>query len=340
MKGTKLLEIRQEGFGSLFSTRQGTLLFRNKQGQEKKYPLFEQEIGSIVLRTGGLASIGALATCSFYSIPIIIETSKGHPVGVLRSLDDDGFVETRIKQYQALDNGKAEKIARTLISSKAQAYDLVLRKFGLKTVGFVDTNSIQSSDFPTLRRKLMSLESKFSKRYFDQIFQLFNEEVRPESRKTYLAHDGINNAFNLAYSKLRWKCHVAILQSHLEPSLGFLHSFAYTKPSLVLDFMEIYRYLVDDLIIGFCKDIQAKDFVFKTEKHGTKQGKRQYLNKRVERLFTERLDKLFQTIVQVPRVRVGKKQEVESLINEEASLLARYIRNERTDWQPRIPELP
>jgi hypothetical protein len=40
--------------------------------------------------------------------------------------------------------------------------------------------------------------------------------------------------------------------------------------------------------------------------------------------------------VEVPRIRVGKKQEIETLINEEAMLLGMYFRNERKDWIPRI----
>jgi hypothetical protein len=32
----------------------------------------------------------------------------------------------------------------------------------------------------------------------------------------------------------------------------------------------------------------------------------------------------------------GKQQELETLINEEALLIARYLRNERDSWIPRI----
>ncbi len=49
------------------------------------------------------------------------------------------------------------------------------------------------------------------------------------------------------------------------------------------------------------------------------------------------LNNLFNKIVEVPRVNVGKKQESESLISEECLLLANYLRNERKDWNPRIP---
>jgi len=40
--------------------------------------------------------------------------------------------------------------------------------------------------------------------------------------------------------------------------------------------------------------------------------------------------------VEVPRIRHGSKQTLETLINEEALLLAKYLRNERKKWIPRI----
>ncbi len=197
MKGSKVLKIEVGEYGSFFGTKQGTLLVRDKNRKETKYPLFEDEVGTVVLRTGSLASVGALATCGFFGINVLIMTKRGNPVGIMKSLDDDSHVETRIQQYKALENGKGRDIARSLIIAKAEGYDRVLSKHGLRPVGFVkdDVNAIQSEDMPTFRRKLMSYESKFSKRYFDQIFRLFDQEVRPDGRKTFLAYDGFVFAF-------------------------------------------------------------------------------------------------------------------------------------------------
>ena len=38
-------------------------------------------------------------------------------------------------------------------------------------------------------------------------------------------------------------------------------------------------------------------------------------------------------------MKVGKRQEFETLINEEALLFAKYLRNEKKDWIPRTPSL-
>ena len=44
----------------------------------------------------------------------------------------------------------------------------------------------------------------------------------------------------------------------------------------------------------------------------------------------------FETKVKIPRIRVGKTQTIETLINEEALLLAKFFRDERKSWIPRI----
>jgi len=51
------------------------------------------------------------------------------------------------------------------------------------------------------------------------------------------------------------------------------------------------------------------------------------------------LTSLFENEVEVPRIRVGLKKEIETLINEEALLFAKYLRNEKKDWTPRIRTL-
>ena len=44
----------------------------------------------------------------------------------------------------------------------------------------------------------------------------------------------------------------------------------------------------------------------------------------------------FESKVEIPRIKHGKKQTLETLINEEALLFAKYLRHERETWKPRI----
>ena len=65
-------------------------------------------------------------------------------------------------------------------------------------------------------------------------------------------------------------------------------------------------------------------------------GKREYLNDMKTKEMLKELDNYFESMVDIPRVKVGRKQSIETLINEEALLLAKYIRKENDKWIPRI----
>jgi hypothetical protein len=53
--------------------------------------------------------------------------------------------------------------------------------------------------------------------------------------------------------------------------------------------------------------------------------------------LADELNGVFNREVEIPRTRHGKKQTPDTSINEEALLLAKYLRNERETWIPRIP---
>jgi hypothetical protein len=49
-----------------------------------------------------------------------------------------------------------------------------------------------------------------------------------------------------------------------------------------------------------------------------------------------KLDEFFQSRVEIPAMRHGRSQAIETLISEESLILAKYLRNEKTGWTPRI----
>lgn len=106
------------------------------------------------------------------------------------------------------------------------------------------------------------------------------------------------------------------------------------------DFQELYRYLIDDFLIEYCRRLGSKDFIIKIEDLArNKKGKRVYLNDTQTRDLTKRLDDFFGSKVEIQRIRVGNKQTIETLINEEALLFAKYLRDERETWFPEF-QLP
>jgi CRISPR-associated endonuclease Cas1 len=245
---------------------------------------------------------------------------------MLRSLDDDSHVQTRIAQYQASVDERSFEIAKNVVFAKLDGLNNVLEKHGFEhfsldykeKIGNLDTGNLEK-----FRQRITGIEGKCTQKYYEQIFSLLPEKIRPKTREGFMAYDGMNNIFNLAYEVLAWKIHRALIKAKLEPYLGFLHSNQMGKLSLVCDFQELYRYLIDDFLIQYCQGLNKKDFVTKTENTNRKRkGKREYLSDSETKELLGELNKFFESRVKVTRIRNGENQMIETLINEEA-LLAR-----------------
>ena len=101
--------------------------------------------------------------------------------------------------------------------------------------------------------------------------------------------------------------------------------------------MELYRYIVEDFLIENSASLRKKNFVMKNEDYSkNKVGQREYLNSSATTDLTRKLYACFESTVEVERIKQGKRQTVETLINEEALLLAQYLRDEQKEWCPRI----
>jgi len=329
-RNSKSLKIKLNDYGSYLGRDTGCFEVKNKNGEIKHYPHFEKEIGECVLRSGSYVSVDALIDLALWNIDTYIMTRRNRVVAFLKNLEDDSHVKTRVSQYQALDNGKGIIIANQIVKSKIEGQNKVLKKYGLKPI---DGNIGEVKD----RKRLLAIESRHARLYFSQIFKLFPESIRPEKRKTYKAYDGINNVFNFGYYVLKCRVHKALLKAKLEPYLGFLHSLQHGKPSLVCDFQDLYRYLIDDYLIERCRRLRKKDFVVVTDfMMRLKMGKRIHLCEYEADSLADGLNGLFSREVEIPRIRHGKRQTLDTLISEEALLLAKYLRNEKKDWEPRI----
>jgi len=75
----------------------------------KRARAFEDRIGEVVLKSGNLVSTGVLSALGFWEIDVLITTRNGYPIAMLKNLEDDAHVKTRICQYEralgCLENG-------------------------------------------------------------------------------------------------------------------------------------------------------------------------------------------------------------------------------------------
>lgn len=342
MRGNKVVKITLES-GSFLSRAEGCLIIRDRSGKTERYPLVSDEIGQIEVSSGSAVSTGAMVSMAYWGIDLVVTTARGHPVAVLKALDNDSHVLTRVFQYETLKTPKALEIAKAFVVGKIRGQDQVLSKYGLRRNDYsvIETiNKLEANSLEALRRKLLPIEGNCSNKYFQQIFGLLPETIRPKRRKAFKAYDKANNLFNIAYTVLSWKVHLALIRAKLEPYLGYLHWIQFGTPALVCDFEELYRYLIDDYVIRYALKLSERDFVLKDENFGfNRKGKREYLKEDKNRAFVKGLNEYLSSTVEVPRIRRGRKQKIETLINEEALLFAKYLREEINEWTPRIAEL-
>lgn len=336
-----------DGLNSDLRVRKGCFVVTDENGKETRYPRCERGIEEIQIMPGNSVFGGAFVDIARLRIDCTFLTWTGKPVGMVKSFQDESHVETRVHQYEALRNEKGVCIAKRFVLGKLEGENRLLSNYGLKPHDPSVADKVKNLNAKglkcgkTFREKLMLCEGFFSKNYFRQIFSLIDEPIRPESRVTHNAFDGINNLFNLGYEILKWKLFVALENAKLEPFLGYLHTLGPGKPSLVCDFEELYRHLIDDYVIIYAKSLCQEDFVLKT-KMTERQGKytRQFLCEQKTRDFRRRLEGSFHMDVEIPRSETGRRQELRTLINDEALRFAKYIRNETKTWSPRIAEIP
>jgi CRISPR-associated endonuclease Cas1 len=337
MREVKTVNLNLDTYGNYLGIEKGCLIVRDAKRKEKRYPLSEAAIGEVVLKSGSVVTTGALSALSLWGIDVLVMTRNGRPIAILKNLEDDAHVETRIAQYEALTNGKGAVVAKQIVYAKALGQNEILKKYGLRQHDLMRIKeNIEKAESV---RKLILIESHYSKNYFQEVFQLFPQLLRPQKRHTFHAYDAINNLFNFGYDLLFWKCYKALTKAHLETHLGFLHSIVKGRPSLVCDYEEVFRYLIDGFLIEYSKELTPKDFKARTVSFNNKKGKRMYLNESKTDDLMKKLHGYFGSKVDVPRIGRGHSQEIESLIGEEAFLLARYFRNEKRDWVPRIVKL-
>ena len=116
----KVTKLVVDSFGSFLGMEKGCIVLRDRKGKTTKYPLFETEIGEVVLQSGNLVSTGVLSALGFWQIDVLVTTRNGYPIAMLKNLEDDSHVKTRICQYEALRNGKASYLARQFVIGKVE----------------------------------------------------------------------------------------------------------------------------------------------------------------------------------------------------------------------------
>src|SRR3972149_11727088 len=135
---SRKLRIELSNYGDYLGRNEGCFEVKHKDGKIENYPHFQKEIGEAVLQSGSYVSVDALIDLALWNIDTYIMTKRNRVVAVLKNLEDDSYVKTRVSQYEALSNGKGIEIAKRILKSKFEGQNKVLNKYGFRPLSFTE----------------------------------------------------------------------------------------------------------------------------------------------------------------------------------------------------------
>jgi len=324
------MQIVLNGFGEYLGEKNTEILTISENHEVKKeIPIYEVE--ELYLMDGNSVSTSALSLCALYDIPVMLLSHTGKILSINMPFNINGEcrVETRLAQYESRNSTKGCEIAKSILLSKINNQRQLLAKHNLIISTEIIEERITKINQPLtqeIRARLNSYEGKLSQQYFKQYFYLIPSTFRPDKREGYKTQNKFNNLLNLGYEVLNAEIYKAVLLSHLDPYLGWLHGNQYLKPSLIYDLIELFRYNVDEFLVSYILKLDPKDS-FEME------GKKPYLTSLEMKNYIIELSKTFDKTIKYQRIKkFGKKSKLRTVIKEEPIRLAQYLRGEKTEY--------
>lgn len=326
------MEVVLSGYGQYLGTKNGqNLAIFEKRQMTGEIEIFK--VNRVYLFEGNSLSTSALTLCALYDIPVFVLSRTGKLLSSNFPFNENGEarVETRLAQYESLNNGKGKEIARKIILAKIENQKALLRQYGFSTAQLEVEKRIErikTDSFQQFRVQVQTLEGNCSRRYFKVYLKLFPKIWQPQKRMRYKAQDKLNNLLNLGYEILAGEIYKAVLLAHLDAYLGYVHSQQYLKPSLICDLQELFRQLIDKFVLSYITKIDI-------EESFENRGNRAFLKPKETGKFIKAVNKLFDRKVDHTRIKqFGKKTKIRTIIREEPLKLAQFLRGQKPECQP------
>ncbi len=254
--------------GSKVHVWRGSLHVRLKGG--RRVPL-NAEIDQLIIATSRTSITSkAVRLAARLGIDIVFLDSRGNVTARVYPPVINKTVMARIGQYSSVGGRLANAIVREIVYSKVHNQAQVLKYMGRSRrenriveagweVEYV-AQEIQGIPLEEVSPEtLMSLEARAAKRYWPIVVELLPSSLGFNGRDPE-GLDLFNIVLNYGYGILYAECERALILAGLDPYLGLLHTLKSGRPSLTLDFIEMFRAPIVDkaLIVNAHKLQQAK----------------------------------------------------------------------------------
>ncbi len=294
------MELYLTSYGT-YLHKKGKLFEVEMNGIKKQFS--PEKISSVIFTNAATLSTDAIQMAMEYNIDIIFLNEQGDPYGRVwyPKLGSTTFIRRRQLEIYAQDEGlifvkkwilrkceNQQKFVKLLLSKRPDADqnfsdDLDRMKNHCQEIeNITDQISLCSAS-------LMGHEGNHSRMFFSSLSRLIPDQYRFEGRSSRPAKDAFNAFLNYGYGILYSKVEKALIIAGLDPYIGLLHTDNYNKKSLVFDFIEPYRYLVDRPVFYLFSRHKIKEEHCEAVKDGVKvntEGKRLLLSALVEHFDT------------------------------------------------------
>lgn len=246
----------------------GELFYVDKGGVRlAEAPLAEVE--RVVLSGGVQITTQAMSLMLRHGIPAIFVSRRGEFRGRLQPSTHKN-APLRLEQYRHhQDDEFRTLLAKSIIGGKIRnCYRLVLRQrrshpqldLGEEAEQLAG-EMIATRSAPTVE-SLMGHEGTAARIYFRAFGKMLLHDLGFSGRNRRPPKDPVNAMLSLGYTLLLGEVLTAVESHGLDPYVGFVHGLDYGRPSLAVDLMEEFRFLVDGMVLAFVNrgEVTGEDF--------------------------------------------------------------------------------
>ena len=233
-------------------------MFEVKIGEEKKC-ISAQRISSIVISNAAQITTDAIQLALEYNIDILFLDKFGDPYGRIwfPRMGSSTYIRRKLLEIYEHDEG-LEYVKKWIFGKLDNQYEflqeLLSKRPGINQDLVNEIEKIRemqgqlklvSGKLKDNMGRIMGLEGNSARIYFSIISILLPDKYRFKGRSNRPAKDVFNACLNYGYGILYGKVERALIIAGLDPYIGLLHTDNYNKKSLVFDFIEPYRILIE-----------------------------------------------------------------------------------------------
>ncbi len=246
------------GYGVKIRFRNGVFRIESKESVEELNPIDIEQV--LIVSSGVSLSSKVVRKMIEYGIDLVFLDSRGLPIGRVYPVYINKTVDTRRAQYLAYYSGASIDIVKEIVYAKISnqaglvkryyyyTRDKLLRKDYEKLIDIRERVVDVNGDLNEVREVLRQLEAEAARIYWGSYASLVPRELGFEGRDQDSV-DPVNMALNYGYGILYSECWKSLVLAGLDPYAGYLHVDRSGKPTLVFDYIEQFRFIVDYSIL-------------------------------------------------------------------------------------------